>query len=179
MWLKYPVLFLAFFIMAVIQNNFLPYFAIMGAIPNLIFILFFTVIFFQNNDKIYSWQNIFSFENIFIIAAAEFFLDVFSNHYFGFYAISLIVVYIFINFSNHFFRDQENKNLFIYFICLFLAAFIIFKSLVSVLQYHFILYLNLSILADLAYNLIFAFAVFYGYNLFRKKFSYEKQLKLF
>jgi len=169
MFLKHTIIFLLFFILALLQTSFLPYFSIMGSILNIVFILFFILIFFGENE-----------EEFFIPITAGFFLDTFLTSYFGISIISLLAVYIFQKFITHFFKISRNDYFIFYFIVLFLINFILYNVVLYLFSIitHFKFDLGWNVIIGLIYNLTFACVGFYIYKKFIKKDDLKNQLKL-
>ena len=178
MFFKYPITIFIFFILALFQNSFLPFFNVMGVVPNLIFILFFILTFFGKSNE-YN-------KGFFTAIVAGFFLDLFLPFYFGLSIISLLIVYFLIKIIIYFLRDlpaqtgRQDKYLIFYFLSIFLFSFLVYNVLSSLLFNSFYLKLdfNKTIFVSFLYNLIFACFGFYIYK-FIKKDSSDNQLKLF
>lgn len=170
MWLRYLIITLLFFVFALLQASFLPYFNIFGANLNIVFILFFILIFFNKNR-----------EGFFIAIIAGIFLDLFLPLYFGLSIISLLLIYSLKEITIYFLKDSQEKFSIIYFAPMFSASFIIYQF---ILYLYFTIFnlqpnINQSIIAGLIYNLIFAIAGFYVYKILLQPDNLENQLKLF
>ena len=172
MWYKYLIIFLLFWLFAIIQSSFLPYFNIS---PNLVFVLFFLLVFFEIKGE----YNL----GIWISLMAVFFLDALSVSYFGISIVSLIAVYFLDKAISHFLKDAEGKQPIFYFLPIFLACFLAFELLLYLLSFLFkyqaSFELNSITIINIIFNLIFAIAGFYIYKIFIKGRRSEKQLKLF
>ena len=121
MWFKYPIIILTLFVAALLQISFLPYFNVMGYFPNMIFIIFFTLIFFEAKKE---------YDLGFVVSlAAGFFLDIILPSYFGISIISLLIVYSFKKIAMHFLKENPDEFSVFYFIPLFLICFISYNSL--------------------------------------------------
>ena len=172
MWIKYILITLSFFIISIMQNSFLTYFGIMGELPNLIFILFFILIFFEGSDTY--------FDGFFMAIIAGLFSDMFLPAYFGATIISLIVVYFLKKFLMYFITENQSKYPVFYFISLFSVCFIVNRLILYIisffLQLHFTF--NSSIISSLIYNLVFACIGFYLYKKICKKSDLSNQLRL-
>ena len=77
--IKYTITTILFFVLSLIQSSFLPFFSIVGQIPNLVFILFYVILFFDNRGESFFWAIL-----------VGFLLDVFMPSYFGISIISLL-----------------------------------------------------------------------------------------
>lgn len=177
MWLKYPIIFLLFFSAAFLQIGFLPYFKVMGASLNLIFILFFIFIFFDKDQT-----GIFSSSGFFTAIAAGLFLDIILLSYFGISIISLLIVLLFCNLVIYFFEKYEKDLIIFNFIIMFSTSFVLYNLLIylSSIVFRFEFNLGLNLIAGLVYNLAFACIGFYIYKkIILKDKKDENQLKLF
>lgn len=173
-WLKYPLIFLLFFISAIIQSSFLFYLNIMESTPNLIFILFFIIIFFESQNE----YNL----GFFTAIIAGLFLDIHFSFYFGISIISLLIIYFLKKIAAHFFEEGNKKFSLFYFIPLFLISFLLYGAIMYLFslllksQSHFIF--DSNALFYVLYNLIVAIVGFYPYRRFIKDNVDENQLKL-
>ena len=173
MWFKYPIIIVLFLFLSILQNSFLQYFRI-GIGLDLVFIMFFILIFFEEKGSydIGFWSSI----------IAGFFLDIFSLNYFGLSIIVLLVIYSLEKLSVYLIRQRDYKFSILSFTYLFLASFLlyiilsyfIYPLLGSRSEFSF----NFGNLFGIIYNLVFAYIGFYAY---RKFILSEKnsQLRLF
>src|SRR3989344_7230957 len=105
MWFKYPIIVLLFLVATLLQTSFLPYFSVMGNILNLVFILFFILIFFtclQKTKKSHTDDN-----GIFISIIAGFILDALSPFYFGVSIVALLIIYFGIKTVFYFLKERQ------------------------------------------------------------------------
>ena len=163
MWLKYLLITLLFFILVLLQAIFLPFFSIIGIVPNLVFILFFILTFFAclRDQK---RQNKYQIEVFFMAIIAGLFLDIFSSSYFGPSIISLLIIYFSIKAVIHFLKDRQDKYLIFYFLYLFLFSFFIYNLFLGLLSNSLYLELNFkTTLIGLLYNLVLVYIGFYIY----------------
>ena len=70
MWLKSILIFFLFWLFAIAQNSFFAHFNLFGAVPDIVFILFFLLVFFESFENYY--------QIIFYAVVAGFFADIFS-----------------------------------------------------------------------------------------------------
>ena len=169
MWFKYSVIILLFFTLFLLEDSFLPFLGAMGAMLNPVFILFFILIFFDDNL------------NIFLtIVTAGFLLDLALPSYFGISIISLFVVFFLQKLIDYFFRKDDDKYLIFYFIITFSINFIFYNLLLYLSLMVFSIESNLisNLTIGLIYNLIIACIGFYIYKLFVKEARNKNQLKL-
>lgn len=153
MWLRLLIIFLLLALLGILQTSFLVHFNIMGSIPNLIFILYFLVVFFEEPQKY--------IQGIFSAIVAGFFLDVFSLSYFGASIIYLLIITFVLKHILFLLRKTENKYPIAYFTPLFVLSFIVYSLLfTSVINFWIFL-------IEIIYNLVFAFFGFYIYKRFK------------
>lgn len=171
-WLKYIIFFALFFFLALFQASFLPYFAIASASANLVFVLFFLVIFFERDR---------GFENGFFAAVvAGFFSDMFLPSYFGLSIATFLIIYFANKFSSRLFREGESPYLVFYFTGAFCLSLLAYQTALygasSLLGFEFHFGVT-PLIASLLYSLAFALPGFY---LFKALFSKDtdNQLKL-
>src|SRR3989344_5184309 len=170
--LKIPIIIVLFFIFTLLQAGFLAYFAIAGQMINLIFILFFVLIFFLKPDDY--------IQGFLISTAAGFFLDLLLPSYFGISIFILLLIFFIQEASLHFLRQGQDKYPFFYFASLFSACFILYGALmyVSSLLFHFSAHYGSDILIGLVYNLLFASVGFFIYKKSHQQELGDNQLKL-
>lgn len=162
-----------FFVAALAQSAFLPHMSVMGALPNLVFILFFAFIFFEKLPS-----------RVMGIAAAigaGFLLDVFSPSYFGIQIASLLLVYGAIKTIIYFLRDRQEEYLLVYFIPVFTISFTGYQGLVYVILNfpHLQLAIPAIFYIQLAYNISLALIGFYLFKYATSDHYKNRQLNLF
>lgn len=169
-WLKYPISFLLFYIFALLQASFFAHFNIFGAVPDLIFILFFILLFFSD-----SHASPFSLEKIFYAVVAGTLLDVFSYSYFGSSVVILLAEILLFKKLFNSLQVKEEKYPIGYFLFIYAIFFLIYTG-VSALSIYFknrsLLALGFSwmFLSKTVYDLFVAAIGFYIYKkLFVKK----------
>jgi len=167
---KFLVIILFFYFLTLFQNSFVSHFAIFGIFPNLVLVLFCLFVFFEDSHK---------HSNIFLVFTAGFFLDIFSNSFFGVSVFSFIVIYFFIKETIHLLRDIPREYSIIYFILIFIFSIILYdfffglfsrflsRSLISPFD-------GYALIIEIIYNLPFAVAGFYLFN--PPKFLLRKNL---
>ena len=171
--LAFAALFLLMFLCSALQRSFLPYFSVMSAIPNLVFTIFFLLIFFEPK---YEYAT-----GIFAVTAAGFLLDIPLSPYFGIAMGSLVAVYAFRKAIIFFLKEGTGNYRMFHFLALFCAGFLGYQGL---LHAGLVLVgrpepLGLTPVISLLYSLPFAVAGFYLYNLVAERQAQNKQLKLF
>lgn len=168
--LNYLITALLFLIFALIQAVFLPFFGIMGQIPNLVFILFYLIVFFDEKKEGFFWA-------IF----AGFLLDVFIPSYFGISIASLLIIYLIQKASRYFLKDIKGKYFILNFVALFSVNFIIYNIFIYIASmiFAFEFTIGLSFIISLMYNIVFLLPGFYIYKLLARPDYLENQLKLF
>lgn len=170
MWFRFFIIMLFLFTAYILQTSFLPYFTILGAVPDLVFVIFFLVIFFEP-ERVYS-------QGLFTAPVAGLFLDMASNSYFGIYILSLLIIYFLNKVMHHFLREDRHIHLIFYFVGVFFVSFVAYQGLLyaSSLIFNFEFNVNV-VLMRFWYGLIVASIGFY---IFKKLFYYslDNQLKL-
>lgn len=161
MWKKFLIIILLFYLFALLQNSFFTHFNPLGAVPNLVFILFFLLIFFERPKGYPGW------EVIFYSVAAGFFLDIFSYTYIGPSIVLLIIIGFTTKSLQTLLKNQKDSYPFIY----FLPLFIIFLSAYSFL-------LGGTIFSAI-YSIVIASILFYLYKKFLNGIINDRQLSLF
>lgn len=169
MWFRYLAIIAVFFISALLQVSFLAYFSILGSTINLLFMIFFILIFFEKGE-----------EGFFVALLAGFFLDIFLPSRFGVSMVSLVVIYLALKFIFYFFEKTQQKDSILYFGILFSTFYVGFNFLMYLFLLIFKIGYNVGIstIFGLIYNLIFALIGFYIYKSLVVKTN-NKQLKLF
>jgi len=167
MWFKYPLIILLFFVLAIFQASFLPHFSIFGIAPDLVFIAFFTLIFFEKPHHYY--------EGVFFTITAGSILDLFSTSRFGAAIGTLFLLYFITKTMVYFLKESRHQFPIFYFFPIFLISFILYVMIQRGLTgfYDGRFFLNQQMLIALVYNTIIALLVFYLYPA-----KSPKQLKL-
>lgn len=173
MWLKYIISIFLFFIFGIIQNSFLSHINIAGAVPNLIFILFFVSVFLGDFQGFY--------ESIFISILAGLIIDLFSPFYFGSGIVSFLLIGFFIKTVLHFMEKRQDGYLLFYLVPLFLISLVVYDLLIRIfLDFsHTPFTANYIFFIELAYNLALTIVVFFIYQYIAMRPKKDKQLILF
>ncbi len=166
---KYSIIALLFFVFSLIQAAFLPFFSIMGQFPNLVFILFYLILFFDENEESFFWA-----------VMAGFLLDISLPSFFGISIISLLILYLFKKVLHYFVKDIQGKYFIVYFIVLFSVNFLIYNCLIYIasLIFGFQFTVSLALIVALIYNIAFLLPGFYIYTFLAKPDYLDNQLKL-
>lgn len=192
---KYPAAAIIFFIAMLLQYGFLPYLGGAHVTPNLIFIIFFLYIFFEQPDEMYReyrgfytalafWRE----GGFFIAIIAGFFLDLFSPFSFGLSILTLALVYLSIKVSSYFLKnfseelDWKGRYVILYFLALFTVCFFMYTVLLDILSHPLHLQLSFNHIAwfaSLGYNLLTATVTFFICHIIYKQSHKSNQLKLF
>lgn len=165
MWLKTLIIIFLFYLLAVLQSSFFVRFNIMGAVPNLVFILFFIIIFFKKNSSYY--------EIMFWSIAAGFLLDVFSYSYFGVSIMLLLITGILLKKVMQSLKEKKDKYPIAYFAPLFLVFYVFYDVFSGLFLFlfdpsHIIFSFTWPLLLSILYNLTVAIFSFYVYKCFVK-----------
>jgi len=156
---------------ALLQQSFLPYFSIMGAFPNLIFIVFFLAVFFEEKHQYY-WGILFA-------GLCGLVLDIFSPFRFGYSIIILAILYLATKVSIYMIKERQDKYLVFYFAPMFLVAYSLYIILINLFAH----FPRIGVtwqegVASLVYNVLVALVIFYLYQWFQRATSH-RQLRLF
>lgn len=172
MWFKYPIVLLLFLIAALFQASFLPYFGIMTIAPNILFILFFVIIFLKKEKDYY-------FE-LFVVVIAGFCMDIFSNSYLGVSIISLFILYLFIQFTQYLFQERQDEYFVGYFVISFLVSLFAYGLFTQLLSNPLTAGFNIGIvtIVQILYNLTLALFFMYVYEETADFLARDRQLKL-
>ncbi len=172
MWTKLSVVTLIFFLLTLIQNTFLTHISLLGVAPNVVFTLFFTVVFFQKFDEHYL--------DIFFAIIVGFFIDIYSISFFGPGIVSLVLVYVVIKTAIYFIKEGMGSYMLLYFLPLFLVCLIFYQACYRIFSNTGagILALDRLDYISLGYHTILALLVFFAYQYIDRLVS-PRQLSLF
>jgi len=160
MLLKYFLFFFLFGFLGIFQSSFSALFNIMGATVNFIFILFFLIVFFSGQSKVsFDWKIVF-----FSAVTAGFFSDVFLCTYFGTTTVFLLIIAFIFKKLISLLKGKRDKYPIVYFIPLFILAFLGFNLLQATLHFNWVF------LIEIIYNFVFAML---GYYIYKKFNLYE------
>jgi asparagine N-glycosylation enzyme membrane subunit Stt3 len=172
MWIKFLVITILFYFFSLLQNSFFIYFNIYGFVPNLIFIFFFTLVFFSKKEDYY--------QIIFFSILAGLFLDIFSAFGIGISTVSLIVIGILIKKTLLLLKEKEEKYPLVYFTVLFIISFLAYYLFLGIYLYIFglkYIFADLSwkFLIEIICSLIFAIIEFFIFKIFVKRNIDDKE----
>lgn len=158
------------YILALLQGSFLPHFSIAGQVPNIVFIFFFLLVFFDE-------------EYLFIYAAiAAFLMDISFFPFIGPSFIALYAVWGFQKSLTHFFEKSYERHqvIALSFILSYAANFIVYTMVIMLLSwiFGFSFSIGWDFFIGLAYNCVFAFIGFVAFKQFGKRQD-QNQLRLF
>jgi len=163
MWKKIIIAIILFYFFALLQNSFLAHFNLFGAVPNLVFILFFLLVFFAKRGEIY--------QVIFFAIIDGIFLDIFSYSYIGPSLALLLIIAFLIKKSQSLLQNREDKYPFVYFLPLFLVCFLIYNIV--------LINFSVEIIFSIIYNVLAAAIFFYIYRRFFYREADGRQMRLF
>jgi len=169
-WFKYPLIIVSLWLLSLAQHSFVSFVNIGVSTPDLVFILFFLLIFFDKTGQ-----------GVFTAVIAGLFSDVFLPSYFGISIVSLFFLYFLGQLINYFFEKRRSDYLIFYFITIFSLSFILYNLLLYLFSIIFNFDFNLSWGngVSLVYSLIIACLGFYFWIKFSKhKKEDDNQLKL-
>ena len=163
---------IVFFLLALFQNSFLPYFSILGQTPNLVLIAFVLLVFFEKPDQY--------LQGFFLVILAGFLLDVFLPYIFGISIAVLLMIYFLIKLTSYFFQKSQTTYIVLYFLVIFSLGFILHEAVFFLFSkiLNFPFNIHLSLVIKLIYNLVFATFGFYLYRAISES-NHNNQLKLF
>lgn len=165
MWKKILGTILLFYLFALLQNSFFTHFSLFGAVPNLVFVFFFLLVFFIKHGS-YSDQN---YIIIFLSVTAGIFLDISSFSFLGLSVIMLAVIGFALKKIQSLLKNREDSRPFIYFLPLFIICFLLYDlSFGFYLQIFYadkvVAGFDAKIIFSVVYNSIIASALFYIYK---------------
>lgn len=157
-WVGYLTTIALFYFFALLQSSFFTHFAFSGITPNLVFSLFFVLLFFSGKSN---------FLPIFLAVFCGIILDIYSVAHFGTSIIILTVIAILFKKIQNSMMEGEDSRPFIFFVPLFAIALVLYDLLINSIKFspNFIIWLVLNVLC----GTILFFLV--------KKFKLEKFLK--
>ena len=171
MRIKFAVIFFLFWIFALLQNSFFAHLSFFGAVPNFVFIFFFTLVFSASRSGPAQSREI-----ILYSLAGGFFLDAFSDTYFGTSMVALMLAGFLAKEAQKLLRPKQNDRApFIYFLPVFIFSLIIYDLLLSLANRVPVwAYFKWNFGAEIICNLAVASAAFWIY----KKFCNGKNEKI-
>ncbi len=167
MWKKIVGIIFIFYILALLQNSFFAHFSLLGSIPNLVFIFFFLLVFFEKKDKNGRMDN--NYWIIFLAVTAGFFLDIFSYSYLGPSILLLMVLGVLLKKIQLLLKNRENNYPFVYFLPLFIFFILVYDLLIWLYFYFLdpskiILSFGSKTVYAVIYDLLIATVFFYTYK---------------
>lgn len=177
MWVKIALSIILFYILAVLQKSFFIHFAILGGVPNLVFVLFFSLVFFKKED--------YFFDVLFYSLVAGLFLDFFSFTYIGTSVFFLIMIGFLLKKVQSMLTEKHGDDFpLVYFLPLFLGAVIIYQFLLNFYFYfpdisRTINSVDLAFFANVIYSLIIGCVVYFIFKKFLAFRLNNRQMSLF
>jgi len=177
-FLKCSIVAALFLLAALVQANFLSHLTVMGIAPDLVFVIFFTLIFFEPSSHKASTGHRKSnryYEGVFYTVAAGLILDLYSVQPFGMALASLLAIYIITKISSYFLKENRHQFPVFYFVPVFLLALVLYTGIFELLTNfrYATFFVDKSTTISGLYNAGFALAAFYLYPA-----RAPKQLKL-
>lgn len=164
---SYLAITLGFLLVTLLQMSFFASFVTFPQAPNLIFILFFVLLFFSKDSQT---------EPLFLVALAGICLDFFSPTRFGLSILLLAGVYVVKKMASHFIENTDKQESLGYFLAIFLLGFLAYQSILQILIMRHIIWHTFWISAS--FQTLIAAAIFYLYKRFQRLFEQDRQLKL-
>lgn len=158
MWQKPFIIIFLFYLFALLQNSFFVHFSFFGLIPNLIFIFFFSLVFFLKKER--------GYQVIYYSALAGLLLDMYSGTFIGPAILILMVLGFMLKKMQSSLKSMDDNYPFGYFSSLFLLFYAGFRVLIMLyLQFidplHISFILNFNFLIEIIYNSVIASVFFY------------------
>lgn len=167
MWEKPLIVIIMFYFFALLQSSFFVHFNLFGAVPNLVFVLFFLLLFFEQPGSFAPFSK--GFDAIFLALVGGFFLDVFSFAYLGpSVAIFLIIGALLIKIKK-ILKATQDPYPFYFFLPLFFVFLVTYNVLISVFYYFagfskMLIVFNSVTVWSLIYNIFIAVVAFLVYK---------------
>jgi len=166
MWQKPLFIIILFYLFILLQNSFFVHYSLFGATPNLVFILFFLLAFFVKKDR--------NYQIIYLSAIAGILLDISSYAYLGVSIVVLMAIGFMLKKTQSSLKNMADSYPFAHFLPLFIVFFIVYRVLaMAYLQFidpsHILMSFNLSFIAGIAYNTVFAVIGFWIFKKLGKK----------
>jgi len=170
------VIIVSFYILAILQNSFFSHFTILGTAPNLIFSLFFCLVFFSLPTQVFANDkriNVY-YQIIFYAIIAGLFSDIFFSTYLGPSIILFTAIGILIKKTQLLLRVGRDNYPFSHFIFLFLIYFILYQSLFMMYicfidPLHIPVDFNFKIILSAFYSLFLSLLGFWSIKKYVKK----------
>ena len=154
------------------------HFNFFGAVPNLVFALFFLLVFFSSPIKNFEGdkEKNKTYQIIFIAASAGIFLDVFSFTYIGPSITLLIIIGILLKKTQTLLKNRKDNYPFVYFLPLFIIFLLAYKLLLGLYLYFLdpnkiIINLGIETIFEVIYSLLIASVLFYINKKFKSRIS--------
>lgn len=163
MWQKLLVIFILLYFLALLQSSFFSHFSLFGATLNLVFILFFLLVFFEKKTNHY--------DILFFAIVPGIFLDILSFTYLGPSIVSLIIIGFLLKYTQSLLKSGDDEYPFVYFLPLFIIFFLAYDLLLVLYLYFLdpnkiIMAFGLQTIFSVIYNFIIASVFFYLYKIF-------------
>ena len=165
MWKKALVIIFLFYFFALLQNSFLIHYNFFGSYLNLVFILFFLLIFFSAQGANAQARPASGWEVIFFAIIAGFISDIFSYNHFGISVVLLLCLGFLLKKAQSSLNLKEDKFPFAYFAPLFFVFLGLYNATLMGSAHFF----NLPFFVNLLLNLL---AASLGFLIFKKFFKY-------
>jgi len=160
MFKKLLIILLFFYLFILLQNSFLIHYGLFGLAPDLVFILFFLLIFFSSKIL----------ENLIYAVIAGTLLDLSWYNYLGPSIIFFIIILFLLKKTQSALNIKKDGYPFTYFLTLFLFSFIIYQIMSIVYLWltdanNLFIIFNIKFLIEIIYNSLFAS---FGFWIFKK-----------
>ncbi len=148
---KLFLIIILFYLFALLQNSFFVNFSFFGNNLNLVFILFFLLIFFEKNN----------FHSILFAIIAGLLLDLSLYNYLGLSVVFLLIILFLLRRTQLLLNNSDENYHLIFFLSLFFVYFVVFQTL-NIFYLWFIglndnlLFFDFKFFVGIIYNMFFA-----------------------
>lgn len=177
MWLRYPIIILLFYFLALLQNSFFAHLNLFGAVPNLVLIFFILLILFPGFKRKTAGLEIVIFAII-----AGFFSDIFTSLPLGLSILPFLMIAFFARKIQSSLIEGSQMRL-LGFSATILISFFIYELAMQAWLFfgpgHFSVNIGIKLVGGIIYNLFFSALIFFPYKKFFGARFEERQLSLF
>jgi hypothetical protein len=180
MWKKVLAIIVLLYLFAVLQTSFFAHFSFFGAVPDLVFTLFFVLAFFSFSSQ----EGTAIYQIIFLSIGAGFFMDLFMHERLGPSILLLVIIGITLNGLQSSLKVREDAHPLVYFLPLFIISILAYDLFLGIIL-HFLAsgkitaFIGIKTIFSVAYDSVFAILFFYAYRRINGQGRVKKQPKLF
>jgi len=183
MWKRILAIIALFYLFALLQNSFFVHYSLLGAVPDLVFVLFFGLVFVPIKNLRY-FEIGGAYRIIFLAVCAGFFMDTFMYPYLGPSIISFLIIGFALRRVQLVLLNKDGRYPFLYFLVIFIISLLGYYMLLGLIAnrlspFKFLAFFPPKIIFCIIYDSIFATVFFYIYNAMYKINFNARQLRLF